>query len=147
MEWTEERVARLSELWTTGFSAAQIAEKLGGVTRNAVIGKVHRLGLSGRPSPIKKAPVAQKPIVVRKVLRPAPGIVKRPCQWPFGHPGESDFHFCGHESMVAKPYWEFVSFLNLKHYLLNLARPVLSLAKSIVTPISLYVFNVSDNYL
>ena len=46
MEWTEERVARLTELWTAGYSARQIAEQLGGVTRNAVIGKANRLGLS-----------------------------------------------------------------------------------------------------
>ncbi len=48
MSWTEERVARLTKLWTDGLSAAQVAAELGGVTRNAVIGKVHRLGLSGR---------------------------------------------------------------------------------------------------
>lgn len=48
MSWTEERVALLSKLWAEGLSASQIANQLGGVTRNAVIGKVHRLGLSGR---------------------------------------------------------------------------------------------------
>ena len=48
MAWTEERVAKLSKLWADGLSASQIAGELGGVTRNAVIGKVHRLGLSGR---------------------------------------------------------------------------------------------------
>ena len=48
MAWTDERVARLSKLWAEGLSASQIATDLGGVTRNAVIGKVHRLGLSGR---------------------------------------------------------------------------------------------------
>ena len=48
MSWTDERVARLSKLWAEGLSASQIATDLGGVTRNAVIGKVHRLGLSGR---------------------------------------------------------------------------------------------------
>ena len=49
MGWNEERVALLRKLWTEGLSASQIAKQLGGVTRNAVIGKVHRLGLSGRP--------------------------------------------------------------------------------------------------
>lgn len=48
MSWTDERVAKLSKLWADGLSASQIATELGGVTRNAVIGKVHRLGLSGR---------------------------------------------------------------------------------------------------
>ena len=48
MSWSEERVERLKKLWTEGQSASQIAKELGGVTRNAVIGKVHRLGLSNR---------------------------------------------------------------------------------------------------
>ena len=48
MSWTDDRVAKLSKLWADGLSASQIAAELGGVTRNAVIGKVHRLGLSGR---------------------------------------------------------------------------------------------------
>ena len=51
MSWTDERVAILSKLWADGLSASQIAAELGGVTRNAVIGKVHRLGLSGRAKP------------------------------------------------------------------------------------------------
>ncbi|MBN8551654.1 MAG: GcrA family cell cycle regulator [Caulobacterales bacterium] len=51
MSWTDERVADLKKLWLDGLSASQIAKQLGGVTRNAVIGKVHRLGLSGRAAP------------------------------------------------------------------------------------------------
>lgn len=51
MSWTDERVERLKSLWSEGLSASQIAAELGGVTRNAVIGKVHRLGLSGRAKP------------------------------------------------------------------------------------------------
>lgn len=54
MSWTVERVDRLTALWKEGKTASQIADELGGITRNAVIGKAHRLGLSGRPSPIKK---------------------------------------------------------------------------------------------
>ena len=50
MSWTDERVEKLKELWGEGMSASQIAKALGGVTRNAVIGKVHRLGLSNRGS-------------------------------------------------------------------------------------------------
>jgi GcrA cell cycle regulator len=69
MSWTDDRVARLSKLWADGLSASQIAADLGGVTRNAVIGKVHRLGLSGRVKPAgksgasarRKAPGGRKP--------------------------------------------------------------------------------------
>jgi len=53
MSWTDERVTLLRELWAKGLSASQIAVQLGGVTRNAVIGKAHRLGLESRPSPIR----------------------------------------------------------------------------------------------
>src|ERR1700759_1712937 len=51
VNWSEDRVEQLKTLWTEGLSASQIARALGGVTRNAVIGKVHRLGLAGRASP------------------------------------------------------------------------------------------------
>jgi GcrA cell cycle regulator len=53
MSWTDERIDRLKELWTQGMTASQIADELGGVSRNAVIGKAHRLGLQSRPSPVK----------------------------------------------------------------------------------------------
>ena len=57
MSWTEDRVELLKKLWQDGLSASQIAGQLGGVTRNAVIGKVHRLGLSGRAkSPSNSSP-------------------------------------------------------------------------------------------
>src|SRR6266705_1104829 len=60
--WTDDRVERLKKLWADGLSASQIAGELGGITRNAVIGKVHRLGLSGRAkSPSSSAPRARKP--------------------------------------------------------------------------------------
>ncbi|WP_306260609.1 GcrA family cell cycle regulator [Pararhizobium sp. IMCC21322] len=61
MSWTEERVALLSKLWADGLSASQIATQLGGVTRNAVIGKVHRLGLSGRAKSASTAARPRKP--------------------------------------------------------------------------------------
>src|ERR1700682_6193691 len=61
MTWTDERVETLKKLWTDGLSASQIAAELGGITRNAVIGKVHRLGLSGRAkSPSSAAPRPRK---------------------------------------------------------------------------------------
>jgi GcrA cell cycle regulator len=53
MSWTDERIDRLKEMWTRGMTASQIAEELGAVSRNAVIGKAHRLGLQSRPSPVK----------------------------------------------------------------------------------------------
>lgn len=55
MSWTDERIATLKKLWEGGSTASQIAEQLGGVSRNAVIGKAHRLGLKSRPSPVKAA--------------------------------------------------------------------------------------------
>jgi GcrA cell cycle regulator len=62
MTWTDERVELLKKLWADGLSASQIAAELGGVTRNAVIGKVHRLGLSGRAkSPSSASPRSRKP--------------------------------------------------------------------------------------
>jgi GcrA cell cycle regulator len=60
--WTDERVELLKKLWADGLSASQIAGELGGITRNAVIGKVHRLGLSGRAkAPSSSVPRQRKP--------------------------------------------------------------------------------------
>lgn len=73
MAWTEDRVETLSKLWADGLSASQIAKELGGVTRNAVIGKVHRLGLSGRAKPSRPKPA--KPAVTARA-KPAPKPVK-----------------------------------------------------------------------
>jgi len=72
MSWTDERIALLKKMWKEGKSAADIAKTLGkGVTRNAVIGKAHRMGLSNRPSPIKKpAPVLKKE-PAKKEIKPA----------------------------------------------------------------------------
>ena len=53
MSWTEERIEHLKKMWHDGATASQIADELGGVSRNAVIGKAHRLGLEQRPSPVK----------------------------------------------------------------------------------------------
>ena len=55
MSWTDERIATLKKMWEGGSTASQIADELGGVSRNAVIGKAHRLGLKSRPSPVKSA--------------------------------------------------------------------------------------------
>jgi GcrA cell cycle regulator len=61
MSWTDERIDQLKQMWERGMTASQIAEELGGVSRNAVIGKAHRLGLQARPSPVKAAESAARP--------------------------------------------------------------------------------------
>jgi len=78
MSWTEERVGRLSRLWLEGRSASQIAAELGeGVSRNAVIGKVHRLGLSGRAAvPPTSTPVEPAPMAVAQAV----GVTTEPSQ-------------------------------------------------------------------
>ncbi len=77
MAWTEDRVEVLKRLWAEGHSASQIANELGGVTRNAVIGKVHRLGLSGRATPSR--PVKRPPRLARPKPRVLPdGTVRAP---------------------------------------------------------------------
>lgn len=75
MSWTDERVETLKKLWQEGHSASQIAKTLGGVTRNAVIGKVHRLGLSGRAAPSQPARPVYKPA---KPPRPAVSAAPAP---------------------------------------------------------------------
>src|SRR5580704_12581112 len=75
MGWTEERVELLKKLWLEGLSASQIAKQLGGVTRNAVIGKVHRLGLSGRATPSQPSrPTFKAP----RPPRPASSVSQAP---------------------------------------------------------------------
>jgi GcrA cell cycle regulator len=73
MEWSSERIDQLRSLWHNGMSASQIATQLGGISRNAVIGKAHRLGLVGRPSPIKNRPagVARRTAPRRPRVEPA----------------------------------------------------------------------------
>lgn len=185
MAWTDERIDDLKGMWEKGMTASQIAESLGGVSRNAVIGKAHRLGLKSRPSPVKakdgkakkkptgkpkaapKARAAPKPRAAppqraeaaqakpaepaaakpappsgpqyrsigpggftrqspadQHPLPPAPprrlvpekldpeyedktgllDLTERVCKWPMGHPGESDFHFCGGTVNPGFPY-------------------------------------------
>ena len=74
MSWTEERIATLTKMWESGSTASQIADELGGVSRNAVIGKAHRLGLKARPSPVKakekKKPAAKKPVAKAPAAKP-----------------------------------------------------------------------------
>lgn len=122
MSWTDERVALLRKLWGEGKTAAEIANALGDVTRNAVIGKAHRLKLSNRVSPIqqnvKKVAPAPKPAnsrgaprkpVIReqdiKIMGVAmTELTPRMCRWPVGDPKEADFKFCGCASAPGLPY-------------------------------------------
>ncbi len=84
MSWTDERIDRLKELWSQGVTASQIADELGGVSRNAVIGKAHRLGLQSRPSPVKPnepetpAPAAAKPKAAAKPAAAPPSAQPEP---------------------------------------------------------------------
>ena len=82
MSWTDERIDRLKELWSKGMTASQIAEELGGVSRNAVIGKAHRLGLQSRPSPVK----ANEPAAKKAPKPAAPAEAKAPAAAPAPKP-------------------------------------------------------------
>ncbi len=98
-EWTPERTNRLKTLWREGISARDIAYKIGGdLTRNAVIGKANRLGLSGGNGHGGKTKTPTKNVPVQKTLE------RRKCQWPFGHPDEPDFHFCEKPTFQTRPY-------------------------------------------
>ncbi|MBE0413572.1 GcrA family cell cycle regulator [Yoonia sp.] len=87
MSWTDERVETLKKMWGEGQSASQIAKELGGVTRNAVIGKVHRLGLSNRAgttasaAPAPKTAAKEKPVAAAKPA-PKPATKVKPAQVP-----------------------------------------------------------------
>ena len=72
MSWTEERIEKLTKMWEGGATASQIADELGGVSRNAVIGKAHRLGLKARPSPVKPNDKTEAAAAPAKPAKPAP---------------------------------------------------------------------------
>ena len=79
MSWTDERIETLRKMWDSGMTATQIAEELGGVSRNAVIGKAHRLGLASRPSPVKpNAPEAKAAPVAEAAPAPRPAPAPKP---------------------------------------------------------------------
>ena len=128
MEWSQDRIVELTRLWNEGLSTAEIGKMLG-ISKNAVVGKAHRLHLSSRPSPIRRLAMRPgqpvrlreaRPAVVALDLpmrspsapapRPAPvetrvlALSNQKCMWPVGHPGEQDFRFCGDRALVGKPY-------------------------------------------
>lgn len=95
-DWTPERTTALMALWNEELSTAEIGRRLG-ITKNAVIGKVHRLGLQQRrPSPKPKS----EPLNVLRL----DALRANMCCWPIGDPGEDSFHFCGDEVVEGKPY-------------------------------------------
>lgn len=116
MSWTEERVELLTQLWGQGKTAAEIAKLLGeGVTRNAVIGKAHRLKLSNRASPIQQNDNVKPKEPVKKTVKAKKKSTKgvkladlkeRMCHWPIGDPKDKNFHFCGCPSAPGMPYCE-----------------------------------------
>ena len=96
MDWIAERVETLTELWNQGVPASEIGRRLG-VTKNAVVGKAHRLGLPRRESPIGRG--TRKSGIVR-LEKLSAGM----CSWPEGHPGTPGFRFCGKPAVRGKPY-------------------------------------------
>tara|TARA_X000000368_G_C23040184_1_gene716500 strand:+ start:1762 stop:2265 length:504 start_codon:yes stop_codon:yes gene_type:complete len=130
MSWNDEKIEKLKSLWSEGHTASQIAEMLGDTTRNAVIGKAHRLKLEARaPSrqtstastnkqdtrPAKKAqqPMSRKSkfmsILLDKNFEPEKPtqleeLTESTCKWPIGHPDEKNFYFCGRKPIDSFPY-------------------------------------------
>jgi len=112
--WTDERLEQLRKLWDDGLSISQIGEALG-VSRNAIAGKAHRMGLPKRPSPIAKTttevkkPAKAKPpaepenLPLRLELRNL-SWSRSKCCWPFGDPKKTGFYFCGARVVPGKPY-------------------------------------------
>ena len=130
MSWTEEKVAKLKELWGKGNTASQIAEIIGGISRNAVIGKAHRLNLSAK---IKTRSAVSnqsfqnsvdsksvkltrrgrkgkfKSLIIEKDFEPEnpkqlEELDEQSCKWPIGHPDEKSFYFCGRNSLKDFSY-------------------------------------------
>ena len=129
MSWTEDKITKLKELWGKGNTASQIAEIIGGVSRNAVIGKAHRLNLSAkiktraatstesfenskidRGDKTKKSRRSKfKSLIIEKDFEPEnpktlEQLDENSCKWPIGHPDEKDFYFCGRSSLKDFSY-------------------------------------------
>ncbi|MBL6454891.1 GcrA cell cycle regulator [Belnapia sp. T6] len=121
MEWTAEAIDQLRAYWAEGHSTAEIGRRMG-ISKNAVVGKAHRLNLDARPSPIRReAEAAERPAAPRRiasprevaprrpeqpsaVVRPFPRASLRSCCWPLGEPGTPEFRFCSAEAASGKPY-------------------------------------------
>ena len=129
MSWTDEKVEKLKELWGKGNTASQIAEIIGGISRNAVIGKAHRLNLSAKiktrsannnqnqksyleTNKIKSGKSRRskfKSLIIEKDFEPEnpkqlEELDDNSCKWPIGHPDEKSFYFCGRSSLKDFSY-------------------------------------------
>jgi len=129
MSWNEEKITKLKELWGKGNTASQIAEIIGGLSRNAVIGKAHRLNLSSKLKS-KTVPSSQnfqnnleennskqrrgkkskfQSLIIEKDFEPEnpkklEELDENSCKWPTGHPEEKSFYFCGRTSLKDFSY-------------------------------------------
>ena len=129
MSWTDEKVNKLKELWGKGKTASQIAEIIGGISRNAVIGKAHRLNLSAKiktrtatsnenfdntnqdkNSKIRRGRRSKfKSLLIEQDFEPEnpkqlEELDEKSCKWPIGHPDEKNFYFCGRTSLKDFSY-------------------------------------------
>ena len=129
MSWTEEKVNKLKELWGKGSTASQIAEIIGGISRNAVIGKAHRLNLSAKiktrtavsnqnyedsknennVKTRKSRKSKFRSLIIEKDFEPEnpkqlEELDESSCKWPIGHPDEKNFYFCGRTSLKDFSY-------------------------------------------
>jgi GcrA cell cycle regulator len=129
MSWNEEKVEKLKELWGKGSTASQIAEIIGGISRNAVIGKAHRLNLSSKiktrntsssqdfensseenSSKQKRGRKSKfQSLIIEKDFEPEnpkklEELDESSCKWPVGHPEEKSFYFCGRSSLKDFSY-------------------------------------------
>ena len=133
MPWTDEKVSQLRELWDQGLPTSQIGRILD-FTKNAVVGKAHRIGLERRPSPIKRNIMKPDRKKARAPIMPNLSVnlmsdnnfdqkvdlnilkdehlaqylyiskKNSGCEWPNGHPDELDFSYCGEDKVEGKPY-------------------------------------------
>ena len=113
MSWTEEKVESLKKLWGSGKTASQIAEIIGGISRNAVIGKAHRLNLSAKiktrtaiSNQNSDNSISEKNTQISKRGRRSKleELTDNDCKYPIGHPNEKDFYFCGRTSLKDFSY-------------------------------------------
>ena len=130
MSWDEAKVAKLKELWGKGNTASQIAEIIGGISRNAVIGKAHRLNLSykikasnsssnqnfqntnNKENNLKEKRGRKsrfQSLIIEKDFEPEnpkklEELDESSCKWPIGHPEEESFYFCGRSSLKDFSY-------------------------------------------
>ena len=129
MSWNDEKVEKLKQLWGKGSTASQIAEIIGGISRNAVIGKAHRLNLSSKiktrnasssqnfdnsseenSSKQKRGRKSKfQSLIIEKDFEPEnpkklEELDENSCKWPIGHPEEQSFYFCGRSSLKDFSY-------------------------------------------